>query len=270
MWAKVTTLQQHTDEAYLAGARFDNGELYKAGDRLAYPFEGEFDSEAVFIDAIFGVTDRFDLGIQIPYFDQVFADATRDKSPSDSGFSDLRTFAKFRLLQRPAILTVKVGTKLPTGDFKNEVGLIPVGEGQWDFDFVGQLGRSFWPLPIYANVDLGYRVRKQNKQILRDPGDEWFINAEMGINLTSSLLAMAKYDMLRGDPSTDFGFLKNQSEIKRITYLSPTLSYALDEQLAIELAVRFSLNGRNFPAGHQIAVGVSSQFNGSALLATLW
>ena len=82
-------------------------------------------------------------------------------------------------------------------------------------------------------------MRKENKQILRDPGDEWFLNAEVGYSLTNRLLVMAKYDVLRGDPSTDFGFLKNESEIKRITYLSPTLSYAPDEKMAVEFAVRF-------------------------------
>ncbi len=49
--------------------------------------------------------------------------------------------------------------KAPTGEFKNEQGLIPTGEGQWDFDFIFQVGRSFWPFRAYLNANLGYRMR---------------------------------------------------------------------------------------------------------------
>ncbi|HIG18085.1 MAG TPA: hypothetical protein EYQ31_12820 [Candidatus Handelsmanbacteria bacterium] len=78
------------------------------------------------------------------------------------------------------LFTLKGGAKIPSGDFRNEDGLIPVGEGQWDFHLVLQAGRSLWPLPSYANIDLGYRIRLANEDILRDPGDEWLVNAEIG------------------------------------------------------------------------------------------
>ena len=74
------------------------------------------------------------------------------------------------MFRRPFLLTLETGVKIPTGEFKNEDGLIPVGEGQWDYDIVVQAGCSFWPLPAYANVDIGYRVRTENEEILRDPG----------------------------------------------------------------------------------------------------
>ena len=270
MWMKVTVLQQHTDEAYLAGPRFSDGKLFQAGDKLAYPFDGEFDSEAVFIEAHYGLTDRLDLGVQIPYFDQAFSDATREESPSDAGFSDIRAFVKWRLLQRPALFTVNVGAKIPTGKFRNEDGLIPVGEGQWDFIFAGQLGRSFWPFPLYANLAVEYWLRTENKQILRDPGDQWFITGEVGYDVTKRFWAMVKYEVLRGKPSTDFGFLRNDSEIKRITYFRPALGYSVADKTDVELGVRFTLNGRNFPAGHQLVLGLSTEFDGRELLTMPW
>ena len=33
------------------------------------------------------------------------------------------------MFSRPLLLTLKTGVKIPTGEFKNEDGLIPVGEG---------------------------------------------------------------------------------------------------------------------------------------------
>ena len=144
---------------------------------------------------------------------------------------------------------------MPTGEFKSEDGLIPVGEGQWDYDFVAQLGRSFWPLPLYANVDVGYRVRTKNDEIDRDPGDEWFLNAELGYNIARKLMLMGKYELLRSDPSIEFGSIVNRSQIKRIAFMMPVLLYAIDEHTAVEAALRISLNGRNYPAGQQLYPG---------------
>ena len=87
--------------------------------------------------------------------------------------------AKLRLLQYPVVLTFKSAVKFPTGDFVNEDGLIPVGEGQWDFDFGAQVGRSFWPLPAYVAAEYAYRIRRENVEILRDPGEEKLINGEL-------------------------------------------------------------------------------------------
>jgi hypothetical protein len=259
-WAKVTYFQQRADEWYTANAEF-SGRLYDAGTRRPYRFGGEYESKAVFIEGFVGITDRLDLGAQIPYFDQKFSDDTRLEPGADAGFSDLRLLAKFRLTEKPAIVTLKTGVKLPTGEFRNEDGLIPVGEGQSDYDFILQVGRSFWPLPIYANAEVGYRVRTKNQQINRDPGDEWLYNAEVGYNPTDRLLLALKVEALRGGKGTEFGFIRSASLIKRITYISPTVSYHLAGGAALEVAVRSTINGRNFPAGHQLTAGLSSGFD---------
>ena len=260
VWGKVTFFQQHAEEWYISNAEFVGVE-HKAGTRRPYRFNGKYDSKAVFIEGFVGVTERLDLGIQVPYFDQVFEDdATFGNPPSASGFSDMRFFVKWRALQAPAIVTFKPGAKVPTGEFRNEDGLIPVGEGQWDFDFFLQVGRSFWPLALYANVDVGYRMRTENKEILRDPGDEWVINGEIGYNPTARLMLATKLEMLRGRAGSSFGF-ESSSLIKRITYFAPTAALALPHDTTLEVAVRYSLDGRNFPAGHQVAVGLSTAFD---------
>ena len=265
-WGKATFLHQNADEWYLATPQFTDGVLHDVGARKSYRFNGEYDLKAFIIEGFYGVTDRFDLGVKMPYFDQVFRDDTRKVAPEDAGFSDLWVYAKWRALLQPALLTVAVGAKIPTGKFKNEDGFIPVGEGQWDFDFGAQLGRSFWPLPLYGNIDVGYRVRKENKQIRRDPGDEWFLNAEVGYTITRRLMVMAKYERLRGDPAVEFGFLPNQSKIKQITYFCPTLSYGVLDHAALELALRVTVNGQNFPAGRQLALGFSGDLDVLSML----
>ena len=53
-------------------------------------------------------------------------------------------------------------------------------------------------------VEYAYRIRRENTEILRDPGEERLINREVGYNLTPKLLA-TKLEMLRGGTGTNFG-----------------------------------------------------------------
>lgn len=254
LWGKLTYFQQHTQHWYVGKGRLD-----APGTRARYDFNGQYESRAIFFEGLYGVTDRLDLGVQIPYFDQSFAKPPPADPRTATGLSDIRVLAKFRVLARPLVLALKAGVKIPTGAFKNEDGLIPVGEGQWDFDFVGQVGRSLWPLPLYGNIDLGYRVRTRNEQIDRDPGDEWFLNAEVGYQIVRQFMLLGKGEILRSSPAIiRFGGFEIEAEIKRITYLTPALLYTVGPRTTVEAALRFSLNGRNFPAGRQLVLGLAT------------
>ncbi|HJP31674.1 MAG TPA: transporter [Candidatus Latescibacteria bacterium] len=267
LWAKASWFQQSTDEWYTDADQpilLPDNTLGSraAGSRQPYRFNGSYESTAVFLEGYYGITDAIDVGLQVPWFDQSFDDDTRIDSPAESGFSDTRVFARWRLFDKPFLLTLKGGVKIPTGEFKNEDGLIPVGEGQWDYDIVVQAGRSLWPLPAYANVDVGYRVRTENTEILREPGDEWLVNAEVGYNPLPRLQLALKLDGLYGKAGRSFG-LRTESLTKRITYLAPTASWRLGGDTIIEAALRISTGGRNFPAGNQIIFGLSTSVSAS-------
>ncbi|MGB1719211.1 MAG: hypothetical protein ACPHO6_13680, partial [Candidatus Latescibacterota bacterium] len=140
---------------------------------------------------------------------------------------------------------------VPTGEYRNVDGLIPVGEGQWDFDLGLSAGRSLWPRAIYINADLGYRFRRANAAVDRDPGDEWFCSAEAGGRLASRLRMMGKFEMLRGDPAREFGGLANRSQIKRIRYASAVVYFDMDERTALEVGAYFA--GRaQLSCGHAV------------------
>jgi len=260
IWIKMTGLAQTTQEEYVAvggaGREPNRSQIYKTGDRARYRENGHYQSRALFFDLFYGLTHRFDLGIQIPYFHQTFENMGFRPANTASGFSDIRFFSKFNILQNPFLLTIKLGAKAPTGKFENQDGIIPVGEGQWDFDFITQIGRSFWPLPIYATLDLGYRLRLKNDTISRDPGDEWFYHAEIGYQPREKLRIAFKAEGIRGNASHIFN-IEIPRDVKRITYFAPTLVIAPYQNLNLETTLRISAGGRNFPAGHMWAVGIS-------------
>lgn len=268
LWLKVTYMGQSAREEYVAtgvsGREPDLSRVYDAGDRAPYNQNGRYNSRALFVDAWYGLTDRVDIGVQIPWFRQEFVnDALRIGFGGPrvaSGLSDMRGFLKLNLYRQPVVASLKVGVKAPTGEFVNEEGIIPVGEAQWDVDVVAQVGKSFWPVPVYTNLDLGYRVRFRNAGLDRDPGNEWLYTAEVGAALAPSWMMTLKLEGIRGEAGTILG-VPNESLIKRITYLSPGVTVGPWAGLSVEATIRTSLSGRGYPAGHVLSIGI--QYEGS-------
>jgi hypothetical protein len=264
LWTKITALRQVTDEEYLAvggtGREPDIARFFEPGDRARYRENGHYDSLAIFIDLFYGLTDRIDVGVQIPYFRQKFENIGFRPANIALGFSDIRGVIKTNLIRKPFVGTLKWGFKAPTGKFGTLHGIIPVGEGQWDFDLIAQLGRSLWPLPIYANLDVGHRLRLKNSRINRAPGNEWFYNAELGFHPINKLLIAIKLEGIRGQPATAFG-LKLPRDVKNITYITPTLQYDIYPKVSLETALRITAGGRNFPAVQMWVAGLSFTSN---------
>ena len=271
VWCKAAFLSQTTDEEYVGAAGSgrgpDPGRIYNVGNRARFRFNGRYRSRALFFDLFYGATDRIDVGLQLPFFKQEYQDTpllTGFGEPRKAtGFGDVRGFLKVNLLNRRTVGTVKLGFKAPSGEFVNEDGLIPVGEGQWDFDAIVQLGRSFWPMPVYVNADVGYRLRLRNAETDRDPGNEWTFLAEAGVQVRRSTLVGVKIHGVRGRAATVFG-VRIQSDIKRITYISPGISLGPFRGMTLETAMNISVHGRNYPAGWMAVVGISYQGNAFA------
>ena len=262
-WTKITVMRQAADEEYTAtggGGRGDDpARFFQPGDRAPYRFDGRYSSVGVFLDLRYGLTDWIEIGAQLPYFDQNFSDTQDPFFLEDRGqrtLSDMRATMKVRLASNLVVFSLKAATKAPTGKFRNRDGLITVAEGQWDIDIIGQIGRSLWPIPAYANLDVGYRVRFKNSEVDRDPGDEWTFNAEAGVNVHPKVMTILKLEGIRGGSSTNIG-LRIPSDVRRITYLSPSVMFGPFANLNLETGVRITLNGRNFPAGKMFVVGLS-------------
>ena len=260
LWTKLTFMTQDTGESYIGVPRPG----IPRGEREPNLLNGEYSSRAFFFDTFYGVTDNFSIGVQVPFFNQTFEDqeltALFGGPVSSTGFSDIRVFLKHKVTNGPVVSSLKFGFKAPTGKFENTQGLIPVGEGQWDFDFIVQVGRSFWPFSAYANADIGYRLRMKNKEVERDPGDELFWIAEFGYQWTDKLLTVIKYEGIEGKETTSLG-LQLSGDVKKIQYISPAVLFNATESYAIEAGLRISISGQYFPAGPVFQVGLNYQGN---------
>ncbi len=260
LWAKVTFMSQDTHDSYIGVPR----PSIPRGQREPNLLNGEYSSRTFFLDAFYGVTDNFNMGIQIPFFSQTFEDdelTTLFGGPvTSTGFSDIRFFLKHKITDGPVVSALKIGAKAPTGNFENTQGLIPVGEGQWDFDFILQVGRSFWPFRAYANADIGYRLRMKNDEVDRDPGDEIFWIAEFGYQWTERFMTVLKWEGLDSGETTSLG-LQLSGDVKKIQYISPGVLFRASDTAAIEAGIRFSISGQNFPAGPVFQIGLNYEGN---------
>jgi hypothetical protein len=245
-WLRVGLLLQTTDERYFIDGR-----------RIPYFFEGHNETTGFFLDYRRGLTDRLEVDLQVPYFGISFDDLAANRT--SGGIGDVRLGLRYNLLSEPFIATLGATVKFPTGEFDNDAEVIPVGEGQWDYEFQLELARSFWPRPGWINGFIGYRFRTENQQTGIDHGNEIFWSAEVGYEVVSRIALKVRGRGLHGGESTSFGFpiptLKRSA-----VYVEPGTLIEVSRVGTVEVAVPISLSGRNWPAGPILLIGYFQQF----------
>lgn len=247
-WVKLSFLHHRTTEQFRS-----NGERR--------PFLGddaESRSSAVFFDALVGVTDRLDLWVQVPYFDLSFDDVAGDRN--STGVGDIRISTRYNLLQlRGGSIPVsaRFTVKAPVAELTVDSEVIPVGEGQWDYEAWLESGISLWPHPLYSVVWVGYRWRSLNEETTRDPGDEIALLAEVGgTGWVGGLGAKIVLHGIFGRAGAIQGVALGPDDRREILYLAPTLLYDFTPSTTLELGARLPLRGRNFPAGAPLQIGL--------------
>ena len=265
VWSKITAMSLSTNEHY------DN-------DGNVGEIPARYKSQQVYFDVYYGLNDRIDVGVKIPYISNEFVDVSPDhpfsKAPDkkDSGLGDVRGVAKINLVQSADLVgTLKLGFKAPIGEYREVPEALSITGGQWDFDVVAQLGRSFWPVPVYGNVDLGYRLRGEyadpnpsdagGVDRTYTPGAEFIFNAEAGYSPMDKLLVAlkyesiigAEYDTINNPPAGSQVETLNQS----VSYLAPTVLVGLHPNVSLEAQARMTVSGSRYFAGSTYGVGLS-------------
>lgn len=266
VWSKITVMSKSTDQHYDAD-----------GNAVEMPADARYQSQQVYFDIRYGVTDQIDLGLQIPYLSNKFVDKDESNDvatpppalETESGLGDIRGFAKINLVNSADLVgTLKLGFKAPMGEYREVPEALSITGGQWDFDIVAQLGRSFWPAPVYANVDLGYRWRGEyqdsdpNPDRSYTPGAEFVINAEAGYSPMDKLLVALKYEGIAG---AEYDAINNpgtpETLSQSVSYLVPTVLIGLHPNLSLEASARMTVSGSRYFAGPTYAVGLSYSGN---------
>lgn len=263
---KQSVFYQKTDERYYSRITpcplDEDCSNFTGGERIKFDFEGESKSTAIYLDLTYGLLNNLELNAQIPYFDIMFTNLGNPDRPANTGIGDIRFGAKYKFLQNPVVAALKINAKAPTGFFNKDAEAVPIGDGQWDLEFVGQLGKSLWPLPGYLNVDAGYRIRfaPDPKTTTREPGNEFFFRAEAGFDILKPLLVKVAVNGLYGERFIIDGFEFSDSQ-REILLIEPGLYWHPNSRIALEASINFSLSGKNYTAGQIYSFGASYTFS---------
>ncbi len=262
---KTAFLYQKTSEQYYSlntpcplGVR-----CTEAGQRVDFPFDGESRFSSMYSEFDYGLFERVQLHLALPFYDIRFTDLANPNRPATSGIGDIRFGGKYLLLTKPAAIALAVFAKAPTGFVNRDVEVVPIGDAQWDLEFATQIGKSLWPIHGYLNLDLGYRFRfaPDLDRSTVEPGDEIFFRGEAGYNFFEDLLAKVVVSGFWGtefkNHSRNGGALDIRDSERRVLFLEPALYWNAIGGLAVEGSVKFSLAGKNVVAGLVYSLGLS-------------
>ncbi|MFB6240202.1 MAG: hypothetical protein ABEJ46_01310, partial [Gemmatimonadota bacterium] len=240
-WIKVSVFHHDTDEEYTS-----------SGEVRPFFADGHMITTSTFVNGEIGVQPGLDLWYQAPVHHFQFDDAAGDRTKT--GIGDIRGWLRigpeaFGLGEDPL--------PVPGSDFPVDAEVIPLTEGQRDWELLVEVGRSFHPLPLYAKGWVGRRWRERNAEILWDPGDETFAFLAVGGGAGPVSWELAA-EGLWSDPPVKEG-IRLENEERKMIQLMPKLGVETGlGPVQLEVGAQLPVDGRNLPAGPSLRAGFFS------------
>lgn len=240
-WAQLSLFQQRSREFFGPG-----------GERRNFLADSEFLTRSVFLTAAVGIIDGLELWAQAPLHRLTVESA--GGGARSTGLGDIRLATRLgpELFRWPLPLAVRVGVKFPGSDFPVDATVLPLTEGQWDGELSLESGHSLEGFPLYVVGWAGYRLRGENREAARKPGDEAFAHLAVG-GMVRFVLWELGTDWLWGTAPEAQG-LELPAEKRRLIQLVPTLGVTVAGG-RFELTSQIPVTGRNLPAGVGLSLG---------------
>lgn len=224
-----------------------------------FPEDGHAVTTSVYFTGALGLLPGIDTWVQAPVHRLEFNDIIGGRV--STGLGDPRVYLRLGpgLFGRNGWpIAVRGGVKFVGGDFPIDAEIIPLGEGQRDWELMLELGWSFYPMPMYLGGWAGYRWREANERAARHPGDERFAYLALGGQWRGFTYKFAG-EVLRGDPLVAQG-ISLPTARRQMLQVLPTVGYGVGPGV-FEVGVRVPLSGRNLPAGPALTLGYFFSWN---------
>ena len=217
---------------------------------------------SLFLTGVVGVYRGVDVWGQLPIHRLAFNDvsATRESFGFGDPLLHVRVSPELFGITSPVPLAIRGGLKIPLGEFPVDSEIVPLTEGQRDWELMLELGHSFYPSPLYVMGWIGYRWRETNFEIDRKPGDETFAFFAVGGSrdklswkLSAEGIFGEQWISLTG---VRIPLAMSERELVQIT---PTVGWQIG-QGSVELGARVPVAGQNLPAGPAIFLGYFTRF----------
>ena len=240
-WLQVSVYRQRSDESF-----------NHLGDRQPFLANGAFDTRSAFVTGAVGLFRGVEFWAQVPVHN-LAADAA-GQSSTTTGVGDIRLAGRFgsELLGLSIPLALRAGVKVPGSEFPVDATALPLTEGQLDFETSLESGSTIGMLPLYIMGWVGYRLRTENVEAARKPGDEAYAHLALGA-FTNDLIFELAADGLWGRAPEAQGVPLN-GERRRLLQLIPTVGYELGVG-RLEFTSQVPVYGRSLPSGVGISIG---------------
>jgi hypothetical protein len=241
-WFQVSALRQVSTEFFGPG-----------GERLPFLGSGRVRTHSVYATAAVGVTRGVDVWGQIPAHSLVSANESGSSSRVGIGDPRLSVRVGTEVIGAGQIpVSLRGGLKIPGSDFPVDATIIPLSEGQRDWELSVESGTTLPGLPVYVLGWVGYRWREFNETSQRKPGNEVFTHVGLG-SRAGRFHAELGIEMLFGGTPTELG-VELPSGRRELFQLQPTLGYRLGRG-TLEFTGLIPVAGQNLPTGASGSVG---------------
>ncbi len=202
-----------------------------------------------------GLWSGIDVWGEIPVHHLQFDDATRERT--SAGIGDPRLFLRtgsslLGIESLPLAVALRGGVKFPVGEFNVDAEVIPLSEGQRDWELLLELGKSLHPWPLYVVGWVGYRWREVNKTSTIKPGDERILYLGAGGHVDRFQWKVAVDGLFGRTP--EFSGIPLETNRRALVQLIPRVGWSVGPG-AVEAGARVPLHGRNLPAGPTVTLG---------------
>lgn len=240
-WGQISLYQQRSDDFF--GSE---------GERRPFLADSEFLTRSAFLTAAVGVIQGVELWAQVPVHRLTIEGA--GGSTRSTGVGDIRLAARIgpELLGWRVPLALRFGVKLPGSEFPVDATVLPLTEGQRDAELSLESGHSFQGVPLSVVARAGYRVRAENEDAARDPGDEAFGHLAMGGGLGPLAWELAAEGLWGAAPRAQG--LELPSDRRRLLQVVPTLRVSIAGG-RLELTSQIPVAARNLPGGTGVSLG---------------
>jgi len=222
------------------------------GEARDFFAEGRAVATSSFLTVAAGLFPGVDSWTQLSFHRLRYDDLLGERSAA--GVGDVRFWlraAPLRWLGKELPFAIRAGVKMPAGDFDVNAEVIPLGDGQRDWEIMAEAGRSFWPRSVYLSAWAGYRWREENHESLKDYGNEVFYFIQAGGRLGPAGWKVA-IDGWDGASGRTEGILVPSFRRELVQIQS---SLALDAGPGqLEAGGRLTLRGKNLPAGPALLI----------------
>jgi len=196
----------------------------------------------------YGLTDRVTLISQVPL--RRSENIASGESFTNFGVGDIDIGIRYKLTDAKWVLSSQFLYKAPF--LYDEEDDLPLGNGQSDFEFRLQAGRSLYPYG-YIGLEAGYRFRSEA------PSDEFRYLAEYGFDLNDKVYLRTKLDVIKAVESTDVEvdgtgnpFFPSAFDLGRV---EASVGYKFNSRSSIEFTFTESIFGDNILDGQTYQLG---------------